>query len=134
MVSAALHDQESPPTVGSSDAGEPSAAVSNHRLRPCSHSTRRSRSGSGVATPGATELPPESMLVDGLQPTRVLGGVDVAASSGAASTLSTLEVRASRRPVLACARAPRRKRRNPVPNAGGAGGGARAREALVLAD
>jgi len=67
MVSAALHDQESPPTVGSSDAG------------------------SGVATPGATELPPESMLVDGLQPTRVLGGVDVAASSGAASTLSTLE-------------------------------------------
>ena len=57
-----------------------------------------------MVTPVATELPPESMLVDGLQPTRVLGGVDVAASSGAASTLSTLEVRASRRPVLARAR------------------------------
>jgi len=58
----------------------------------------------------ATELPPESMLVDGSQPTRVVvlgGGADVAASSGAASTLSTLEVRASRRSpasVLACAR------------------------------
>ena len=63
-----------------------------------------------MVTPVATELPPESMLVDGSQPTRVValgGGVDVAASSGAASTLSTLEVRASRRspaPVLAFAR------------------------------
>ena len=31
MVSAVLHDQEAPPTVDSSDAGEPSAAVSNRR-------------------------------------------------------------------------------------------------------
>ena len=47
-----------------------------------------------MVTPVATELPPESMLVDVSQPTRVVvlgGGVDVAASSGAVSTLSTQE-------------------------------------------
>ena len=32
MVSAVLHDQEAPPTVDSSDAGEPSAAVSNRAV------------------------------------------------------------------------------------------------------
>ena len=60
-----------------------------------------------MVTPVATEeLPAESMLVDGSQPTWAValgGGVEGAASSGAASMLSMLEVRRSPC-ACACAR------------------------------
>ena len=134
------------PTVDSSDAGEPSAAVSNraveltgvdgsrlrhqrslhpplypsnlltssavyitplarlrcHRLSstdtppllcPCSHSTRRSRSGSGVVTPVATELADPMMLEAHVQHGSLSAAPNMASSSagGALSTVSTVD-------------------------------------------